>query len=222
MAQDRSKSQCDVMAATQSAASESSWTSSAIASPLHLGLAASPTTSRAEPLAPSGGRSIHLRLALASLAFALVPPFVLSRLRTWALRACGVRIGSASFVWGRPTLLGQGPIASRLRIGRECGFNDGCLFDLAAPVTIGDRVAVGHQVRFLTRRDPAEAVMASASRAAPIEVGDGAWLGARCTILAGVTIGAGSVIGAGVTVRENVAPHTLVTGSQNVSLLRWR
>ena len=171
---------------------------------------------------PAGGRRFHLRLALARLAFALVPPFVLSRARVLALRACGVRLGAGSFFWGSPTLLGAGAVASRLRVGRECGFNDGCLFDLAAPVTFGDHVAVGHQVRFLTREDPASAPAGQAPRAAPISVGDGAWLGARCTILAGVTIGPGSVIGAGVTVGEDVPPQTLVTGAQKVSLLRWR
>jgi maltose O-acetyltransferase len=168
------------------------------------------------------GRSLHLRLALATLAFALVPPFVLSRLRVWALRACGVRIGFASFVWGTPALIGAGPVASRLRIGRECGFNDGCLFDLAAPITFGDRVSVGHQARFLTRQDPGSAAPSGPRLAAPIVVGDGAWLGARCTILAGVTIGAGSVVGAGVTVSQDVPPQTLVTGSQSLSLARWR
>jgi acetyltransferase-like isoleucine patch superfamily enzyme len=169
-------------------------------------------------------------LWLASLAFALVPPFVLSRLRAWTLRACGVRIGRASFLWGTPTLLGNGQVASRLRIGRECGFNDGCLFDLAAPITFGDHVSVGHQVRFLSREDPTGAPPGPSRRAAPIVVGDGAWIGARCTVLAGVTIGAGAVIGAracvlpGVTIGEgalvlagsvvtrDVAPRTQVGG----------
>lgn len=183
--------------------------------------AAPPPPTRWQPA--SAGRSFHLRLWLAALAFALVPPFVLSRLRVLALRACGVRLGRASFVWGTPTLIGPGDVAARLRVGKDCGFNDGCVFDLTAPITFGDNVAVGHQVRFLTRHDGVGAApLDGGARAAPIVVGDGAWLGARCMILAGVTIGAGSVIGAGVTVARDVAPNTMVTGSQDVSLARWR
>jgi acetyltransferase-like isoleucine patch superfamily enzyme len=112
-------------------------------------------------------------------------------------------------------LQGPGAIGSRLRVGGLCGFNVGCLFDLSAPVTIGDHVAVGHQVRFLTSEGPDAA-------GAPISVGDGAWLGARCTILGGVTIGPGAVVGAGVTVVKDIPAQTLVTGAQTVSLARWR
>jgi maltose O-acetyltransferase len=162
-------------------------------------------------------RALHLRLSLAELAFAPVPPFVLNHLRAWALRACGVKIGFASRFWGHPSLIGTGPVASRLRVGSHCGFNHGCIFHLAAPITFGDHVSVGHQVRFLTapRGDGKEGP-------APISVGDGTWLGARCTVLGGVSIGAGAVIGAGVTVAKDVAPNMLLTGSQAISLARWR
>jgi acetyltransferase-like isoleucine patch superfamily enzyme len=165
------------------------------------------------------GRAFHCRLWLTGLLFKLVPPFVLNRQRILALRICGVSIGRSTNFWGIPTLIGPGKIASRLRIGSLCGFNFGCLFELSAPVTIGNRVSVGHDVRFLTQ-EPARPE--GVGRAAPIVVGDGAWIGARCTILAGVTIGAGVVVGAGVTVAKDVPPQTLVTGSQTVSLARWR
>jgi acetyltransferase-like isoleucine patch superfamily enzyme len=160
---------------------------------------------------------------MAEAAFLLVPPFTLSRLRVWVLRACGVRIGFASFVWGAPSLIGPGSIAARLRIGSHCGFNDGCLFDLAAPITFGDHVSVGHQVRFIARRDAIGGSHPDVEgRPAPIVVGDGAWIAARCTIMGGVSIGAGSVIGAGTTITQDVPPQTLVTGSQTLSLAKWR
>jgi acetyltransferase-like isoleucine patch superfamily enzyme len=46
----------------------------------------------------------------------------------------------------------------------------------------------------------------------PIVVGTGAWLGARVTVLPGVTIGDGAVVAAGAVVTRDVAPHTVVAG----------
>jgi maltose O-acetyltransferase len=161
---------------------------------------------------------------MADLLFRAFPPFVAPNLRTQALRAAGFRIGRASVFWGRPHFHGTGDIARRLTIGTDSGFNAGCVFDLEDTVTIGNRVAVGHRVMFLTRdHDPGTvAQRAGAVRRAPIVVEDGAWIGARATVLPGVTIGAGAVIGAGVAVTHDVPPHTLVSGVQKVPLNKWR
>ncbi len=137
------------------------------------------------------------------------------------LRIAGLKIGTASNFWGMPTLLGAGPIHERLRIGTHCGFNKGCFFDLDDCVTLGDHVAVGHDVMFITRLPHLKNDGAS-SRTAPIVVQNGVWLGARCTILPGVTIGAGSVIAAGTVVAKDIPENTLFTGKMNVSLARWR
>jgi len=147
----------------------------------------------------------------------IFPPFALNRSRRLALKACGIRTGNATLFWGLPKLTGPGSITSRLQIGSHCGFNDGCVFDLTAPITIGNHVSVGHEVRFLTsrRQDGVEI-------AAPITVADGVWLGARCILLGGVTVGAGTVIGAGVTVATDVPPNTLMTGAKPISLAKWR
>jgi acetyltransferase-like isoleucine patch superfamily enzyme len=163
------------------------------------------------------GRQWHVRLAIARLVAGMFPAFALNRSRLLVLRACGIRIGSATLFWGLPKLRGRGPITRRLSIGTHCGFNDGVEFDLAAPVTIGNHVSVGHEVRFLTTR-----CQDGVEFAASIAVGDGSWLGARCTVLGGVSIGAGSVIGAGVTVASDVPPNTLMTGGKPVSLAKWR
>jgi maltose O-acetyltransferase len=72
-------------------------------------------------------------------------------------------------------------------------------------------------VRFLTSRQ-----QEGVGTAAPITVGDGVWLGARCTLLGGVTIGPGAVIGAGVTVAADVPANTLMTGGKPISLAKWR
>lgn len=168
--------------------------------------------------------SAHWALWAADLAFRGVPAFVASRMRTQALRAAGVRIGRASVFWGRPTLVGTGDVASRLTIGGDTGFNEGCFFDLEDSITIGNHVAVGHNVMFLTRTHAPGGAdrRAGPTVRAPIVVEDGAWLGARCIILPGVRVGAGAVIAASVTVAQDVPPNTLLNGAQKVSLAKWR
>jgi maltose O-acetyltransferase len=163
------------------------------------------------------GRRWHVRLTVVQFLLGVFPAFSLARTRLLALKACGIRPGHSTLFWGLPKLTGPGSIASRLKVGTYCGFNDGCVFDLAAPITIGNHVSVGHQVSFLTtnRQDGVET-------AAPITVGDGVWLGARCKLLSGVTIGAGTVIGAGVTVATDVPANVMMTGGKPISLAKWR
>jgi acetyltransferase-like isoleucine patch superfamily enzyme len=45
-----------------------------------------------------------------------------------------------------------------------------------------------------------------------VSIGNGAWVGARVTILAGVTIGEYAVIGAGAVVTRDVPPRCLAAG----------
>jgi len=178
-------------------------------------MSSQPEVSASKP-PKSSGRRWHVRLAIVDAVIGIAPSFTLNRTRLLALRACGIRIGSSTLFWGLPILRGRGAITSRLTVGSYCGLNEGCEFDLAAPVTIGDHVSVGQEVRFLTTSGPGGTEIAL-----PITIGDGAWLGARCTIMGGVTIGAGSVIGAGMTVTEDVEPNMLVNGGKPVSLARW-
>jgi len=123
-----------------------------------------------------------------------------------------------------PRLSGTGDISSRLSIGTYCGFNARTYFELEDTVTIGDHVAVGQDVAFLTRTydntNPAQRAVSSGS--APIEVGKGAWIGARVTVMPGVRIGAGAVIGASVVVAKDVPDNMLLMGSRSISLAKWR
>ncbi|MEO6598984.1 MAG: acyltransferase, partial [Polyangiaceae bacterium] len=165
-----------------------------------------------------------LRIRIAEQLFARFPTFVAGRAVTASLRLAGVKIGRASVFWGMPTLTGIGDVCSRLSVGTYCGFNARAHFELDDQITIGDHVSVGQDVMFLTRTydtsDPTR--RAGTQSSAPIEIGNGSWLGARCTIMPGVKIGAGSVIGAQVVVSTDVPANMLVMGKRRISIANWR
>lgn len=161
---------------------------------------------------------------VARQVFGRCPPFTAARLTTNALRLLGVRIGRASVFWGMPELFGPGDVCSRLRIGTYCGFNVRTYFELYDDIVIGEHVAVGQDVMFLTRSHDSSnpAQRGGAIVSAPIEIGNGAWLGARVTVMPGVKIGAGCVIGASVVVTKDVPANMLVMGTRSISIAKWR
>ena len=153
------------------------------------------------------------------LSFALrlcngLPPYSLGALRLHLLRRAGVRIGDGTGIGGGLWVAGGPHPSRRLQIGGSCFVNDGCRFDVTAPIIVQDGVYLGHDVAVITathaigdERRRAGAVIGDA-----VTIGPGAWIGARATILPGVSIGAGAVVAAGAVVVSSVAPHTIVGG----------
>jgi maltose O-acetyltransferase len=156
----------------------------------------------------------HLRLLLARMLLAPLPFHVGSRIRVYILRLAGFQIGPGCVMWGTPTITGGSDLYRKLTIGQGCWFNVDCFFDLGAPISIGDHVAIGHQVMILTTSHEIgpNGQRAAALENRPVYIESGAWLGARCTILPGVTIGAGAIIAAGAVVSRDVSPNTMVVG----------
>ena len=123
-------------------------------------------------------------------------------------------------------------------VGRDCNIGDGAFLESGARV--GDRVTIKNQVMIwdgveiaddvfigpgvcftndLTPRSPRMPLAAVAERYRRSEhwrrvtrVESGASLGARCTVLPGITIGAYAMIAAGAVVTRNVPAHALMAG----------
>jgi maltose O-acetyltransferase len=116
---------------------------------------------------------------------------------------------------GVPIIMGGGRINGfGLSVGRDVFINRACYFDLSAAITLGDAVVVGHHCVFVTAGHevgPARR-RAGARAAAPIVVEDGAWIGARATIMPGVRVGRGAVVGAGALVTRDVPADCIVAG----------
>jgi maltose O-acetyltransferase len=156
----------------------------------------------------------HLRLTLANLLLTPLPMYVGGRLRAIVLRLAGFNIGSGTIICGLPRIRGRDNLYKQLKIGNGCIINVGCLLDLGASITIGDRAGIGHEVMILTTTHAVGSALCryGTPHQLPVTISPGAWIGARCTILPGVTIGAGAVVAAGSVVNKDVAPNTLVAG----------
>jgi acetyltransferase-like isoleucine patch superfamily enzyme len=85
-------------------------------------------------------------------------------------------------------------------------------------VTLGAGVASSDSVAILdTWAFPHAATMPTAGvpppPAAPVAIGDGAYLACNSTILPGVTIGEGAYVGEGAVVVDDIPPHSVVRGN---------
>lgn len=83
-----------------------------------------------------------------------------------------------------------------------------------AKIIIGDNVWVGMDVSFVCPTNDIGDYKQRAGKAIykDIVIGKGSWIGARSTILPGVTIGEGSIIAAGSIVTKDVPANTLYGG----------
>ncbi len=139
----------------------------------------------------------------------IASPLVPRPLRWSILRISGLQIEKSAIcarVW-----IGS----KRLQIKKGSFINYGVRIDNDGGLTIGHNCDIGPGVAFFTT----DHSIGNASRRAgtplrrPIIVHDGVWIGARATILPGVTIGEGSVIGAGSLVTKDCEPNSLYFGA---------
>lgn len=138
-------------------------------------------------------------------------------------------IGSRTVVWH----LAQ--IRERAVVGDDCVIGRGAYVDAGvqigsrvkiqnyalvyAPATVGDGAFVGPAVVLTNDRYPRSVTEDGMLRvgddwdARGVRVGEGASLGARSVVLAGVTIGRWALVAAGTVVTRDVPDHALVVGN---------
>lgn len=158
---------------------------------------------------------LRSRVWPARVLLAPLPSYVGTRVRVHVLRALGFRgIDPSAAMWGLPTITGRGKVHERLVVGPHSLFNVGCVLNLGAEIRIGRHATFAQQVIILTETHDTgpSGNRAGALRSAPVVIGDGCWIGARVTILPGITIGSGSIVAAGAVVTRDVPPDTLVGG----------
>lgn len=134
------------------------------------------------------------------------------RLRTGLYRAAGIDCRTVKVAPG----LWVATSALTIEVGAFVGWH-GRIHN-QAPVTIGARAFLGPEVMLLTTGHDLgpSAHRAGELVAEPVTIGPGAWLGARATVLPGVTVGAGCVVAAGSVVTTDLEPDGLYAGAPAV------
>jgi maltose O-acetyltransferase len=154
------------------------------------------------------------RLLLARMMIAPLPRLSFCRLRAGLYRLAGLEVGAGTLVLGALELGGGKGASGRLRIGARCMLNVPLFIDLNDEIRIGDEVNIGHHTLLITSRHRVGSAERRAGllETAPVVLEHGCWLGARVTVLPGVTVGRGAVVAAGAVVTKDVPPNTMVAG----------
>ncbi|MFI5780890.1 sugar O-acetyltransferase [Nocardia sp. NPDC051570] len=103
-----------------------------------------------------------------------------------------------------------------IRLGANSFLNYDAIVMDCAPVVIGDDVSIGPRAQLLTALHPIDDHELRRERfetAAPIHIGDNAWLGGGVIVCPGVSIGANTVVGAGSVVTRDLPERVFAAGN---------
>jgi acetyltransferase-like isoleucine patch superfamily enzyme len=116
-------------------------------------------------------------------------------------------------------------MTSSFKVGSGVHIGDGTIIDVCEDVIIGNNVALGPQCILYTHDhvtdDNEQCAWRGSLTVGKIIIEDGAWIGARVTILPGVTIGSGAVIATGSIVNNDI-PANAVAGGSPARAFRYR
>lgn len=122
----------------------------------------------------------------------------------------------------------------RVSIGHDCGVYNGTQFELGplaeveigpfctlvgaiiatnGPVSIGDHTFIAHEVVIASAPFALPPDGTPAPQSPAIEIGAGAWIGARAVILGGVRIGPDAIVGAGAVVTGDIPGGVTAAGN---------
>ena len=139
-----------------------------------------------------------------------------SALRVRLLRAFGASVGIGVIV--KPGVRVKHPWM--LNVGENAWLGEDCWIDNLAPVSIGDSACLSQGCYICTGNhdwsDPAFALIVK-----PVEIGAGAWVGARAFLAPGVILEEGAVATAGSVVTKRI-PAWEVHAGNPASFLRRR
>lgn len=163
------------------------------------------------------------RVSAVNAVLAPVPYHLISPLRSRLYRWAGLRgIDRTVFIEGPIYLRARPHAYKKLRIGARTEVFGPCWIEAGGDVTIGADVGICIGVSIFSSMHEIGTADRRMGRlvAGFVRIEDGAWIGAKSIITAGVTVGRGSIVGPGSLVLKDVPANTLVQGSP-ARVVRW-
>jgi acetyltransferase-like isoleucine patch superfamily enzyme len=102
-----------------------------------------------------------------------------------------------------------------IEIGDGTFVGNGCEFNIAYRITVGKDCLIAAGSRFIDHNHGMNLgirIFDQPETRAEITIGAGAWIGAECVVLKGVTIGEGAIVAAGSVVTSSVEPYAIYGG----------
>lgn len=107
-------------------------------------------------------------------------------------------------------------IGSHIRIGDNCGIGEYSSIGGSGGIDIGQDTIIGQYFSAHPENhnysDTSNPIRIQGTTRAPIAIGSDCWIGARVTVLAGVSIGKGAVVAAGSVVTRDLPPWSISAG----------
>lgn len=133
------------------------------------------------------------------------PWWVPVSVRRWVLRRFGATIGTGVLIRHRVRI--HWPW--KLQVGDHSWIGEGVWILNLETVTIGSHTCISQDVLLCTGSHDRHSPSFEFDNG-PIRIGDHSWVGARGTVLRGVTIGSGVVVGATALVIDDITDNTTV------------
>lgn len=151
------------------------------------------------------------RLYLYSLFTKIIPETRAFGLKRKMLGWAGVKIGNNVRICSSVKVIGAGSleVGDNTWIGPETFISASSSVRIGSNCDIAPRVFIGDGTHELT---PESDRVADIETCRPIAIGDGCWICAHATIIAGVTIGNKCVVAAGAVVTKSFEGMTIVGG----------
>lgn len=103
-----------------------------------------------------------------------------------------------------------------LKVGNNVSVQPNCYIDAEGNIDIGDNVSIAHGVSILSSTHNYEKldmpIKEQGCTVRPVVIENDVWIGAKATILAGITVSSGAIIGAGAVVTHDVGKNQIVAG----------
>lgn len=149
---------------------------------------------------------------IGNILFKILPVSGFFGLKREILKKMGAEVGEGVSINGHSWFYGHG----KIQIGADTWLGVGCKFYSVAEhiIEIGKNCDIAPEVIFVSgsHKTGGRKRRAGEGYALDIKIGDGGWIGARVTILGGVTIGSGVVVAAGSVVCSDLPDNCLAAG----------